>query len=377
MTKDTNQTERTSVAGKTIIEIPLEKQEEMKEQLRKARFGYLLALHILLLCGDGKTPTEIAMFLYCSRTSVYRAVAAYQAGRLDELDEENEDGMGMGRASNLTPTIKRSLLSLVKHAPSAYGWCRTRWSCAALALQLEAQRGLTVTAETVRRWLKECDYVWKRAKLSAKDPDPERITKLAKIRFVIENLLPTEALVFADELDINLLAKVGYQWMLKGTQEEIPTPGKNDKRYLAGALDFVTGKIVHCVWACKVTGLFLDLLTTLEFYYPKSKFTRIYVVVDNFCIHKSAAALKWLADHPRVELLFLPTYCPKANPIERAFGDVHDKCTRNHKRKRLRDLVSDVKQHLQFNGPWLYKLSRIYYEPAVTEAMSSLKKKAA
>lgn len=24
------------------------------------------------------------------------------------------------------------------------------------------------------------------------------------------------------------------------------------------------------------------------------------------------------------------------------FGDVHDKCTRNHKRKRLRDLVQDV-----------------------------------
>jgi transposase len=365
------------VAGKTIIEIPLEMQEEMKAKLRKARFGYLLALHILLLCAAGKTPTEIAAFLYCSRTSVYRAVTAYQAGRLDELDEENEDGLGMGRASSLTPTIKRSLLSLVKHAPSVYGWCRTRWSCQALALQLEAQRGLTVTAETVRRWLQECDYVWKRAKLSAKDDDPERVTKLAKIRLVIENLLPTEALLFADELDINLLAKVGYQWMLKGTQVEVSTPGKNDKRYLAGALDFVTGKIIHCVWARKVTGLFLDLLTTLDFYYPKSKFTRIYVVVDNYGIHKSSAALKWLADHPRVELLFLPTYCPKANPIERAFGDVHDKATRNHKRKRLRDLVADVKQHLHFNGPWQYKLSHIYYQPAVTAELNRLKKKAA
>jgi hypothetical protein len=25
--------------------------------------------------------------------------------------------------------------------------------------------------------------------------------------------------------------------------------------------------------------------------------------------------------------LWLPTDCPKANPIERVFGDVHDKCT--------------------------------------------------
>jgi hypothetical protein len=28
--------------------------------------------------------------------------------------------------------------------------------------------------------------------------------------------------------------------------------------------------------------------------------------------------------------VYLPTYCPKANPIEQAFGDGHDKRTRNH-----------------------------------------------
>jgi transposase len=65
-------------------------------------------------------------------------------------------------------------------------------------------------------------------------------------------------------------------------------------------------------------------------------------------------------------LLWLPTYCPRANPIERAFGDIHDKCTRNHKRKRLRDVVRDVVWHLQENGPWLYKLSHLYDECEVT-----------
>jgi transposase len=79
-----------------------------------------------------------------------------------------------------------------------------------------------------------------------------------------------------------------------------------------------------------------------------------------------------LATHPRVRLLFLPTYCPRANPIERAFGDVHDLCTRNHTRKRLRDLVADVEDHLQLNGPWPYKLSGLYYEPAVTTVVERI-----
>jgi hypothetical protein len=37
--------------------------------------------------------------------------------------------------------------------------------------------------------------------------------------------------------------------------------------------------------------------------------------------------------------------------FERAFGDVYDTCTRNHRRKRLPDLVADVEKHIQVNGP--------------------------
>ena len=32
----------------------------MLAALRRARYGYLLALHILLLCAAGRNPTEIA-----------------------------------------------------------------------------------------------------------------------------------------------------------------------------------------------------------------------------------------------------------------------------------------------------------------------------
>jgi hypothetical protein len=58
--------------------------------------------------------------------------------------------------------------------------------------------------------------------------------------------------------------------------------------------------------------------------------------------------------------------------IERAFGDVHDCCTRDHRRKRLRDLVADVVEHLHVNGPWRYKLSDIYYEATVTAAVERM-----
>ena len=97
------------------------------------------------------------------------------------------------------------------------------------------------------------------------------------------------------------------------------------------------------------------------------------VYADNAKIHHAEKVQKWLAAHPRFELLYLPTYCPRANPIERAFGDIHDKCTRNHTRKQMWQLVQDVKRHLLWNGPWTYALSHLYYTPEVTAAVAALR----
>jgi putative transposase len=239
-------------------------------------------------------------------------------------------------------------------------------------LTLQANHGIAVSAETVRRWLHEIGWVWKRAKLIAKDDDPHRIDRLACIRFHHETLQAHEVMVFADELDIHLLSKIGAAWMRQGTQEEIMTPGTNEKHYLAGALHLPTGKILYGLGPRKNHGLFRDLLTLLDTTYPASAVTRLYVVVDNYRIHKATAVTQWLASHPRFELLGLPTYCPRANPIERVFGDVPDTCTRHHKRKRLRDLVQDVERHVQENGPWQYKLSQLYEAPEVTAAVAHI-----
>jgi transposase len=196
---------------------------------------------------------------------------------------------------------------------------------------------------------------------------------LARIRLAFAQLRAGVALFLADELAINLLPKVGSQWMPKGEQVEVLTPGTTEQRYLAGALDIATGRITHWVWYRKQTGLFLELLDTLDRAPPAPFFPHLPVVVDHAKIHKAAKVQQWLAAHPRFTVLYLPTYCPDATPLERACGAVHDQCPRTHTRKRLWSLVQDVQQHLQVNGPWRYALSELYYTPEVTAAVDVLK----
>ena len=110
----------------TLLEIPPAEQVQMRTVLRRMRYGYLLAFHILLLCANGRNPTEIAAFLFCSRSSVYRIVRAYRTGSLGiRVDPDGQLSIAV-QSTILMPWLMRSLGALLKKAPRAYGWCRTR-----------------------------------------------------------------------------------------------------------------------------------------------------------------------------------------------------------------------------------------------------------
>ena len=173
-------------------------------------------------------------------------------------------------------------------------------------------------------------------------------------------------MVFADELDIHLWPKGGYAWTPKGTQLAVMTPGQNQKHYLAGALDLETGMLRHCLGPRKTHGLFRDLLQTLGGCSIRSPSTRgIYVVVDHYKIHKAKAVEAWLAKHPRVTLLFLPTFLPPRQSLSSApLAMCMIAALAIISGTRLPDLVANVEDHLHLNGPWKYQLSDLYYEPA-------------
>src|SRR5215470_11812991 len=79
-----------TVPKTTLLDIPPAEQAQMLAALRRACYGYRLALHVILLCAAGRTPTEMAAVLFCSRSSVYRIVRLYHAKQLGFI--VNEDG---------------------------------------------------------------------------------------------------------------------------------------------------------------------------------------------------------------------------------------------------------------------------------------------
>ena len=66
---------------------------------------------------------------------------------------------------------------------------------------------------------------------------------MASLRRLARNATAAEPVFYDDEMDVHLNPKIGRDWMLPGHRRYVVTPGKNQKRFVAGALNAVTGKL--------------------------------------------------------------------------------------------------------------------------------------
>src|SRR5262245_18456980 len=71
-------------------------------------------------------------------------------------------------------------------------------------------------------------------------PNAKKTRRLHRLRQLLATLPRREGAFYEDEVDVHLKLKVGLDWMGRRQQKEVATPGQNEKRYLAGALDVRT-----------------------------------------------------------------------------------------------------------------------------------------
>jgi hypothetical protein len=178
-------------------------------------------------------------------------------------------------------------------------------------------------------------------------PEAEKQQRLDEIATLVATAPPDEVVVYEDEVDIHLNPKIGVDWMLCGQQKEVPTPGKNEKRYLAGAQDARTKELICVEGERKTSYLFLLLLWELVTRHPTAK--KIHVILDNYGIHTSRLVQSSLQtpEGRRLELHFLPPYCPDHNKIERTWQDLHANVTRNHKCSDMPELMHNVRYFIR------------------------------
>jgi len=296
--------------------------------------------HILLLLAAGFTWATIAEVLFTSPSTIARWKARFQREGVGALAGKSP-GPARSGAWSWAAVVVTWVLT---RRPSEFGFARSRWSCEAVAVVLAEDHGVPVGRETVRLMLRRAGLVWRRPRPAPGPRDDEREAKLEALRGLLRGLPDDEAAVFMDEVDVNLNPKVGCAWMKRGGQAELPTPGTNRKRYLAGSISWRTGLLVLTEGREKEgrsAALFCRHLDDLRRAFRRYKV--IHVICDNAGFHKpekSRAVKEYLRRWgARVVLHYLPTYSPDCNPVERVWWRLHEAVTRNHRCSTMEELL--------------------------------------
>ena len=291
---------------------------------------------ILLLLDQGRSYREITAATLASPTMIRAVKKDWEAG-----------GVACVLGTQEQPFVVAYWLIVVVRwllhkTPQDFGFFRTRWSCALLALLLWEQERIRISAETVRRGMRQMEFVWRRPRPVVGLHDPDRDAKLRKIRRLIFSLPADETVVFQDEVDINLNPKIGACWMVRGEQAEVVTPGNNEKRYLAGSLHWRTGQLLLSAPSRRRNAdLFVAHLDDLR--RRLRGYRVVHVVCDNARFHDCGKVQAFLARYEgRIVLHFLPKYAPETNPIERVWWHLHDTLTRNHRCRSIEELLEEV-----------------------------------
>ena len=216
---------------------------------------------IILSLVQGKTPTMIAQGGLCAKSQVYRVADRFIEHGLVGLADRREDN----GENKVTDAYGMELLRLIEGSPQEHGYRRPTWTQELLILVLAERTGIRVSVTTMCRLLRRLGIRLNRPKPTVDCPWPRsrRTRRLRAIQRLVDNLAPGEVVLYLDEVDIHLNPKIGPEWTLAGKQKYVRTPGCNEKRYLAGALNPKTGKLTWVEGDRKNSLLFLDLLYKL------------------------------------------------------------------------------------------------------------------
>ncbi len=209
----------------------------------------------------------------------------------------------------------------------------SRWTLRTLREAVPALTGSSLSG--IWRMLRRGGVAWRSARLQQFSPDPDYAAKYDRLlRCLTEAAAdPTHReVLFLDEMGFTRWPDAGRVW---GPSAPAPVPvasrqgATNGLWRLVGALNARTGQVDYrdnYIVGRHQLGKFYQQLDTA---YPNA--TTISVVQDNWSIHRHPDVEAVVAELPRLRRIWLPTYAPWLNPIEKLWRWLRQTVLRQHR----------------------------------------------
>jgi hypothetical protein len=166
------------------------------------------------------------------------------------------------------------------------------------------------------------------ARVQLYSPDPDYQTKVDWLCTCLREAAhhpETMVFLFLDEMGYYRWPDSAREWGAALATRD----GTNRQQRLIGALNALSGRVDYLdgyIIGREKVGLFYRQLDAV---YPQAQ--TIYVAQDNWSIHRHPEVLAVLEEVPRIQPIWLPTYAPWLNPIEKLWRWLREAVLKLHR----------------------------------------------
>ncbi len=236
---------------------------------------------------------------------------------VERFNEQGIDGLiykpQAGRPRKIsTDQVASDILPIVDDPSLAD---HTHWTVTKLCGWLREEKQLDLSYRTLVRYLHEHNYARRIPRRMPEPPDRDSWEKQREI-FGSEliSMLQDRAcdVFFGDEAGFEGDPRPRAKWVKRGSRPTQGYFGGHVRQNVIGAVNPATGQLVSLIVPHCDTQVFQLFLDTMAQEAPASPGRKVLLVLDNASWHKTKS-LQW----HHIEAVYLPSYSPDFNPIER------------------------------------------------------------
>ncbi len=321
--------------------IQIEFSEEKIQQLNYERYHHphprvQKKMEVLYLKSRGLSHQEICRLCYICKTTLVSYLRQYQQGGIEQLKQLNYKGQP-SQLNEQAPTIESYFQ---EHPPRTVSEAQAK---------ILALTGIKRNPSQIRNFLHRLGMRCRKVGfIPGKSAEPEKIEEQEQFRQQqLEPLLQEakagkRAVFFVDAAHFVHRAYLGFIWCF--TRIFIPSPSGRKRFNVLGAINAVTKQVISVS-----NQTYINAKTVCELLFQLSELdleNPITLVLDN-ARYQKCQFVKDIAAFLGIELLYLPSYSPHLNLIERLWRFVRNECLYSKYYENFADFQSAIADCLE------------------------------
>lgn len=296
---------------------------------------------------DGASHQATADLVGVTRQTVTEWMRLYREGGWDALQIKKR-GRRKGQGRALAPHQIGNLCNTIKDkCPDQLKLFGCLWTAASVAALVKKRFGVSYSERHMQRLLKEWGYTPQKPIRRSYERNPEAVEAwLEKEYPAIKSRAKKEngLIYWEDETGARSDYHAGRTYGKRGKTPVIPDTGR---RFGCNVISALTnrGDLKFMVFTGNFNAdVFLKFLKRLV----RQVDRKVFLIADGHPAHKAKKVRAWLeANKKKVEMFFLPPYCPELNPDEYLNNDLKQNAVGKKRSRTLGELVGNVRSHLR------------------------------